>query len=1199
MRNIYALLVGIDEYSPFGVPKQVPSLKGCKNDIQAIATYLTEQIDTQSYQLNLKQLCNEEAKREAIIKGFETHLYNAKEDDIALFYYSGHGGQEKAPKEFWHLEPDHLDETLVCYDSRDPGNHDLADKELRYLFAQVAKKNPRIIVILDCCHSGSGTRNIPQGVRLAPEDSRDRDLSSFVFHNNEPFKNLLLGHHPTEVKKRVGLDLSEGRHILLAACRDYQYAKEYPGDEKQNRGAFSYFLLKSLEQANGSLSYLDLARNVEALVKGKVQDQVPQLEASNPEDLKEAFLGGAIPERPLYFNLTYSKKASDHGWAIDGGAIHGIPKLIGEPTVLAIFEATSNLDDLRQLSKARAEAKVTKVLTDKSKVDIEIGEGQEDLDKEKGYWAIVKSLPLARLKVYIQEDLSEGTGIALAKEALEGANFGQGSLYVKQVESSTEADYKLLVNNGQYWITQDERPVIAPIPQKPEYTQDEKPEYTENAAKEAIQALEAIARWTNILNLKSAGSSIKSDDVELEIIEYGHEDEQGNITLCENEASDHLPSTFSENCLAYKYEDGEWKRPVVKVRLTNHSKQKLFCSVLLLSSDYSVEPRIHYYPDPENPEQYEEKTMVLSGTEAEGSNIFESFVYLQIEEEALNKGITEERNIFKLIVSKTDFNADLLQQDGLEPPPQSRSSEGCEGTLDSLMLKASTRSGAGPRKQIDDWMTKEVAVTILKPRDAEQLQPGKGAKLLNGLIEVEPHDTLQAQVTLTTVSQTTRDIGNLIVPPAVWDEQGVIESFQFTTSRGSDPGLGAVELLAVNDVSCVTESEPLTLLVNQALEEDEYLLPVSYDGEFFLPLGQGVKEGKQTKITLERLPQPTTSSRSLTGSIKIFFKKLRNQRLRHAYEYPILAAVEVREEGNQIKVTYQKEPEDVKRLVASAQKIVLYIHGIIGDTESMVGSIQRATVEVNGQRRSLGELYDLVLAFDYENLQTTIEENAQLLKQQLEAVGLGANHGKELHIVAHSMGGLVSRWFIEQEGGNQIVQHLVMLGTPNGGSPWPAIQDMAWVLLGWGLNQIPEMAWPAKVVADLAAKSLKFVEANDNALDQMQPDSPFFKAIANSPDPQVPYTIIAGDRSLSTSQSPERLKRLMAKLLTPALNKVVDDWAFGGEANDIAVSLNSIQRVSDDRLPQPKKNLPNVACDHLTYFTTEAGLKALADALYP
>ncbi|BAY20216.1 peptidase C14 caspase catalytic subunit p20 (plasmid) [Anabaenopsis circularis NIES-21] len=1174
IRNLYALLVGIDNY-----PQPIKSLKGCVNDITAIETYLKNQIAGEWKLREPRILTNEQATRQAIIDSFQNYLCQAGSNDIALFYYSGHGGQEKAPEEFWHLEPDRLDETLVCYDSRTPGNHDLADKELRYLLVQVAKKNPRVIVILDSCHSGSGTRNIPQGVRLAPEDTRDRALSSFIFAEDATFKNFLLTSSEVN-KKKTGLDLPKGRHILLAACRDEQYAKEYQGDDGKTRGAFSYFFLKSLEQTNGSLSYLDLARNIEALVKGKFQDQVPQLEATNPEDLKESFLGGAIPERPFYFTLSYSTRPNEQGWEIDGGVLQGIPKPVSadETTLLAIFPVGSTSEQLRQVSNA-SQARVTQALTQKSKV--EIIQGQEGLDKNKSYWAVVTSLPLAPLKVYIQENLAEETGIILAKKALEEANSGQKSLYVKQVKNLTDADFNLLVRNGQYWITQDERPVVAPISQPPGYSKD--------AAKVAIQALEAIARWRNILNLKSPQSSeIKTKDVEMKINIIGYEGKDGEIKL--DRESDKSLTTSSELRLEYKYEDGEWKKPVIQVKLLNHSNHKLYANVIDLAEDYSV--AVPFFD--------ERSSVVLLAQTAEGAGIVAGFddISLSIPDEFLEQGITEYKDIFKLIVSKTDFNASLLEQEGLKPPMRGTRGAESESSLDRLMDRVYSRNAVRAGRKYDDWIAKEMAVTIVKPQDAEQLQPGKGAKLLNGLIEVQPHPSLQAQVTLTTISQTTRDIGNLIAPPILWDEQGVIESFQFTTSRGSNLGLSAVELFAVNDVNLVTKNTPLTLLVNQALESGEYLLPVSYDGEFFLPLGAGVKKGKQIEIKLERLPQPTTSSRSLDGSIKIFFKKLRSQKLGNSYEYPILAAAKVREQDNKIEVIYNKDSKEVKNLVASAQKIVLYIHGIIGDTASIVGSVQQAKLEVNGQLHPLQEFYDLILTFDYENLSTTIEENARSLKQRLEAVGLGANHGKELHIVAHSMGGLVSRWFIEQEGGNQIVQHLVMLGTPNAGSPWPAVQDMAFALLGWGLNQIPEMVWPAKVVADLAAKSLKFVEANDNALDQMQPDSEFFQAIANNPDPKVPYTIIAGDRSLPTLQSQDRLKRLMAKLFTPAINKVVDGLVFGGEPNDIAVYLASIKSVSGDRTPSPKV-LPNVACDHLTYFSTKAGLKALADALHP
>ena len=1191
MKYIYALLVGVDRYAP---DSGVPALKGCENDIKAIEAYLQNNIAGEWELKEPKVLTNEQATRQGIIDGFQQYLCQAGSNDIALFYYSGHGGQQKAPEELLHLDPDNLNETLVCYDSRSPGGYDLADKELRYLLAKLAEKEPRILVIFDCCHAGAGTRNIDPavlGTRLAPEDTRSRGLSSFIFAEDEKFKNLLLTSSEVD-KKKTGLELPTGKHILLAACRDYQYSKEYKGDDGEPRGVFSYSLLQSLQQTNGRLSYSDLARNVAALVKGKVQDQDPQLEATNREDLKESFLGDAIPERPFYFTLTYNTKPKEKGWEIDGGALQGIPKpskSANETTLLAIFPVGSTPDDLKEISKALGEAKVTKVLTAKSQV--EITPTQADLDENQIYWAVITSLPIEKLKVNIEGNLTEEEGINLAHLALEEINSGQKSLYVERVEDSTEADYTLRVDKGQYLITQGDTPVVAPIPKKAGYSK--------NAAKEAIEALEAIARWTNLLNLKSSRSSIKPTDVEMEITKSGYEDKEGNITLAQD--SDKSFSTnSSEYYLEYKYEDGEWKRPIIKLKLTNHSNHQLFYAVLLLSTDYSVTSRIHYYadPDPENLEEYEASTIALPGANSDSSNSFESFVFFEIPEDFIENGITETKDVLKLIVSKTDFNADLLEQEGLEPPRQTRSLSDAEGTLESLMQQVSTRAAAKSRKKIDDWITKEVAVTLVKPRDAEQLQSDRNAKLMNGLVEVEPHPSLQAKVTLTTVAQTTRSVGNVITPPLLREEPGAIESFQFTNSRNSDPGLAAVELFNVNDVELVTKEAPLKILVDQPLAEEEYILPIAHDGEFFLPLGQGVQKGEKTEITLERLPQPTTSTRSLGGSIKIFFKKLRSQKFGTSYEYPILAAAEVTQEKNRDKVTYEKNIEEVKKQVDSAQKIVLYIHGIIGDTETMVGSVQRAKVEIDGQERPLRELYDVVLTFDYENLHTTIEENAKGLKKRLEAVGLGANHGKELHIVAHSMGGLISRWFIEQEGGNEVVQHLVMLGTPNGGSPWPQVQDWTFTLLILGLNQIPAMAWPAKVVADLGVKSLKFIEANDNSLDQMHPGSEFITKLAENPDPHVRYTIISGDRSMPTSKKQSNvLKRFKKKLFSPIINLFVDNLVFGKEPNDIAVHLANIKKVSRDRSPQPRI-LPDAACDHLTYFTTEAGLKALVDALH-
>ncbi|WP_051470052.1 caspase family protein [Fischerella sp. PCC 9605] len=1175
-KNIYALLVGIDEYDPASIVP-IPSLQGCVNDISAVEAYLRERV-ARDREWNLVEptdqpwiLINENATRQAIINGFRQHLCNADSEDVVLFYYAGHGAQEKSPQEFWNLEPDRLDETLVCYDSRTAGSRDLADKEIAYLISKVAEKNPHVVVILDCCHSGSGTRDPEVTVRQAPLDNRERPLSSFIFADDQTAFEEVLHTSRSLDKKMTGVVLPKGKHVVLSACRDYELAKEYKGEDGKSRGAFSYFLLHALERTSGSITYRDLARNLNALVSGKVRDQSPQIEAIDLQELDKPFLGGAIAERSHYFTLTHSY--NENSWVIDGGVLHGIPKPShGADTLLAIFPAGSTPEQLRDLGTALGEARVTQVLPQTSKV--EIISGGDRLLENASYWAVVTSLPIPPLQVYLKGDASEAEGIELAHQALLTAGPSrQPSLYVQQVEEPEDADYYLLADNGQYWIIQpsNNRPVVAPFPERPTQIG-----YTPYFASKAIQRLEHIARWQNILQLKSpATSRIQSDDIKMEIIVLSGRQES---------------LSASEMRVEYTNENGEWISPTVQVRLTNNSDKTLYCNVIILSENYAV-----------NVPCFAERSSVRLAPKGSESNVTIASDELGfiIPNEFLAQGVTEYKDIFKLIASTTEFDASLLEQDGLNPPSPKRSLGG-RGTLGILIEGVGDRNAIKTRARgnYDDWMTQEVAVTIVRPQDAKSLQSDRSIQLHNGLVEVLPHASLQAKVNLTTVSQTSRDLGNVIFPSLLRQQPTVAEPFQFTTSRGSDPGLTGLELSDVGDYTVVTKQAPLKLLVDREIADNEYLLPLSYDGEFFLPLGKGKKtpDGK-TEITIERLPQPLESSRSLQGSIRIFFEKVICRKLGRRFDYPILAVATV---GENDQVIYEKNIEQVKAKVAQAKRILLYIHGIIGDTESQVPSIETALVEVDEQKCPIKDLYDLVLTFDYENIQTTIEENARLLGQRLHAIGLGANHGKELHIVAHSMGGLVSRWFIEREGGHQVVQHLVMLGTPNAGSPWPAVQDLVFAALGFALNQLSAIVWPAKIVAEL----LEYLEANDFSLEQMQPDSTVLAQLAENPDPHVPYTIIAGDRSLvpaATEIQPAKqsspVQRLLQKLFGQAVDRVVDR-VFFEQPNDIAVTLASIKAVNPNRLPQPRILLPDPACDHLTYFTHPAGLEALAKALF-
>lgn len=1147
MPHTYALLVSIDEY-----PKDadLPLLFGCVNDITAIRDYLNHRVPIdQDRQPPLKILKNEEATRQAIIDGFRQHLGQAQKDDVVLFYYCGHGSQEKAPEEFSDfglVKLDGLNETLVCYDSRSKGQDcwDLADKELAYLIAEVSKNNPHICIILDSCHSGSGTRDPLQqtGVRLASADKRNRPLNSYIFKEEE------LQQLPTSrslQENLSGWQILNGSHVLLAACRDIEVAKEIDC-KGQVRGAFSYYLLESLEQAKGNLSYQDLFRNAKALVSSQVTGQSPQLEVNYSTAEDQVFLKGTIAERSPYFTVSYSRE--HNSWVIDGGAVHGVQAPSGdETTLLALFPSNSNAEDLRKPSESVGKATVTMVLPAISYIedlDSDRDNTLENSDKDKTFKAVIISLPLPPLGVYFEGDEE---GVRLAREAIHSAGGNnQSSAYVREEENIKNANFRLLCRNNQYLIArpQDARPLVAQID-----------DYTQENAQTAIQRLEHIARWNAIAKLGSSGNGvIKDGDIEMELI-FGDED------------------VFQSEQMRLEYkprEDGTKKPTTVQIKLTNTSNRILYCSLLILTDLFEVQ----FLPwkgmeagcvrlEPEEPY-----------TTQEGLRFWIP--------EDLPQEITEYKDIVKLIVSTAEFDGRLLTQEKLDAPrDRGRGADRRDinrNTLTRLMNKVQNRDAKfDPSQSYEDWLTKQVTITTVRPSDTTPVSDTDSKDLGSG-VNLHSHPSLKAKARLTTIPQASRDLENPILPPILREDPHVTQVFQFTSSRGIAPGLSVLELTDVENPEVVTKENPLTLLTNVPLREGEHLLPIAYDGEFYLPLGYGKtitdpESNRQTEIKLERLSTPYSRNRDLIGSIRMCFVKVISDTLGREFDGYHLRAVTVAEDETVTPI------ENISAQVEKADRILLYVHGIIGDTKDMVKSVQRAKVSVDGNERPLNELYDLVLTFDYENINTNIPEIARKLKEKLTEVGLTADRGKILHIVAHSMGGLVSRWFIEGEGGNEIVQHLVMLGTPNAGSPWSTVQDLATLALGIGLNSLSTVAWSVKVLGSL----ISAIETVDITLDQMKPNSSFLRNIAASPDPGIPYSVIAGNTSIMRAAIEEegnqasRLKRLIEKLRTQVV-----EFPFLGQSNDIAVTVESIKGIPGGRMIPP--NIKEVACDHLTYF---------------
>lgn len=1150
-RAIHALLVGIDRYEA-----PVPPLSGCVNDVDAFAEYLEGRVGGGDA-LALRVLKDGEATHEAVVRGFREHLSRAAAGDVALFYYAGHGSQESAPPEFWHLEPDRLDETLVCFDSREEGKFDLADKELGALIDEVAASGAHVAVILDCCHSGSGTREIPAwaaAVRRAPIDRRTRRVEDFALTDRQLAR--LTGEGSAT---GAGTAWPIGRHVLFAACRDDQEASEYNGDGKA-RGAFSYFLNDTLRKASGPLSYRDVFARTDVLLRSNVFTQSPQLVATDPDDLNALFLDGAIRATDPYYLVSRDGRT----WRMNAGSVHGVPAVDpSSPLELALFPSDAPPESLRDRSRAVAGGKVVEVGPSTSRVELDQATRSGAVGPFK---AVPVSSPLPALVVGLE---GEAAGVEPV-----GAAMGGASLYVREAREGELAEYRLIAREGQYLIARpaDDRPLVGQLDG-----------YGEGNARKVVERLEHIARWSTAMRLDNPTSSIRlargagvPPDVEMTIFEGDRE------------------LVGSEIMLSYAQKDGRWVCPEFFVRLKNQSDRRLYVALLDLTETFKIWAGLQ-----------ESGSIALEPGE-------EAWAYRKrpipatVPDELWRQGVTEIRDVLKLIVCTDEFDARLMEQPALDlprpSPTRSRSVRG--GGLDQLMKRVQTRDlGEEAAANLDDWAATSVVFTIVRPLDSAPIPSARErpATLAGGAV-VRAHPSLRARARLTAAPVASRALGNLALPALLRDDPAISRPFVLAPTRSGSPGLSVLELTEVADPSAVTPEEPLVLEVPGRLGEGEHALPVAFDGEFFLPLGRVVPSAGGSEVVIERLPVVRTTEglseatrRSLGGSIRIFFQKIVCGVLGREFEYPILAAADVNVAGGKEEVVYEKDAEKVAARVAAAKRIVLLIHGVTGDTLEMRRGLRRA--KAGKDKKPIDSMVDLVLTLDYENLNTPIEVVATALKGRLEAVGLGADHGKELTIVAHSMGGLVARWLIEREGGAKVVTRLVMSGTPNGGSPWPSVHDWALGTLAVGLNGLATVAWPSAILGGLVAA----IERVDVNVDQMQTGSAFLAELSRSADPGVPYVMLAGNTSLSPAglrvdkNGLSPVGRLLARVLSKPVLHSIGDTVFSDEPNDVAVSVASMKDVPGPWIPA--YDARPVSCDHMSYFAHKAGLEALAKAL--
>jgi hypothetical protein len=378
--KFFALLTGIDTYAG-----DVSHLSGCVNDVNAIGDFLKTHITREPY---IETLLNGEATRENIISLFRRHLCRADKDDVVFFHYSGHGSRARSAAVFHEYFSEEMDETLVCYDSRTPDGLDLADKELAALLWEVNRTHPHIVVSLDCCHSGSGTRDAQD-----TELTTARQTPARAAGQPRPLETYLDGFY----QRMEQVHIPRSQHLLMAACDRTEKAWE----TNEQRGAFSVSLLEVLEQSGLNISYADLFVRARSAIYKWTRCQSPQFEPYADFMPYSKFLdGGELEGRPRYY--VYFKRGD---WIMDAGALHGLPTEAEKKVKVALYPEAQGALPGREAAGA---AHALSVGAQKTLLALDFEAGRSDR-----YYAEILSMPVPPMPVLLE---AEGDSKTLLEE---------------------------------------------------------------------------------------------------------------------------------------------------------------------------------------------------------------------------------------------------------------------------------------------------------------------------------------------------------------------------------------------------------------------------------------------------------------------------------------------------------------------------------------------------------------------------------------------------------------------------------------------------------------------------------------------------------------------------------------------------------------------------------------------------------------
>ncbi|MFZ4632751.1 MAG: caspase family protein [Saprospiraceae bacterium] len=309
-----ALLVAVGNYPVESGWKSINS----GNDINLLLGVLERQGFAAA---NIAIMRHESATRMGILNAIRTQLLQTcAPGDEVYFHFSGHG-QLIADNNGDEL--DGFDEALVPYDSPmkyQPGVYEgqnlIRDEELGDLFNQIRRKlgpSGQLIVVIDACHSGTGTRgnSVTRGTDVVMADS-----AWITGHRSRGADNGSDGSFAQAARDGVE---PMAPYIAFFGAAPNQLNYETTDDQGRNVGSLSYAWSKALNQATPRTTYRGLFESIRIEMAARVPQQTPMVEG----DQDRTLFGGDVVVNPLFFHVNDLDSTTGMVY-VNGGWLQGL-----------------------------------------------------------------------------------------------------------------------------------------------------------------------------------------------------------------------------------------------------------------------------------------------------------------------------------------------------------------------------------------------------------------------------------------------------------------------------------------------------------------------------------------------------------------------------------------------------------------------------------------------------------------------------------------------------------------------------------------------------------------------------------------------------------------------------------------------------------------------------------------------------------